>query len=295
MCGIAGFLGRSADPAAKELAQRMISALAHRGPDGRGVHVDGPVALGHTRLSIIDLCGRPSAPARRNAAISPSASTAKSSTMSNSATTLVAGGVRFRTRSRTPKSSSQLYQDQGRGLRRRSERRFRLRDLGPAPAKTDAGARPHGRAAALLDEKRRAALLRLRGQGAAGDRRGRGAARSDRPRPALHALGRHRAAHRLQGHPATAARPRDDRHAGRASTSAATGACPFRPPPRTPPLAPTRAALAEELRACSPMRPASACAPTFRSAPISAAGSIPPIVATLASDIVAASGSKPFP
>jgi asparagine synthase (glutamine-hydrolysing) len=35
----------------------MVAALAHRGPDGHGVHLDGAVALGHTRLSIIDLSG----------------------------------------------------------------------------------------------------------------------------------------------------------------------------------------------------------------------------------------------
>jgi len=35
----------------------MVAAIAHRGPDGQGVHVDGPAALGHTRLSIIDLVG----------------------------------------------------------------------------------------------------------------------------------------------------------------------------------------------------------------------------------------------
>src|SRR5439155_23518220 len=28
---------------------------AHRGPDGEGVHVDGPLGLGHRRLAILDL------------------------------------------------------------------------------------------------------------------------------------------------------------------------------------------------------------------------------------------------
>jgi asparagine synthase (glutamine-hydrolysing) len=35
----------------------MCQAIAHRGPDGQGVLVDGPVALGMRRLSIIDLAG----------------------------------------------------------------------------------------------------------------------------------------------------------------------------------------------------------------------------------------------
>ncbi|MGE0708974.1 MAG: asparagine synthase (glutamine-hydrolyzing) [Planctomycetota bacterium] len=56
MCGIAGLL--HFDPsraAAREVLDRMTDAVAHRGPDGRGVHLDGPLGLGHRRLSIIDL------------------------------------------------------------------------------------------------------------------------------------------------------------------------------------------------------------------------------------------------
>jgi asparagine synthase (glutamine-hydrolysing) len=55
MCGIAGLLrldGGSADGA---LLKRMTDRLAHRGPDGEGFYVKGPVGLGHRRLSIIDL------------------------------------------------------------------------------------------------------------------------------------------------------------------------------------------------------------------------------------------------
>jgi asparagine synthase (glutamine-hydrolysing) len=57
MCGIAGFVngqGRSADA---DILTRMTTTLAHRGPDGAGYHLDGPVALGHRRLSIIDVAG----------------------------------------------------------------------------------------------------------------------------------------------------------------------------------------------------------------------------------------------
>lgn len=55
MCGIAGMVlkpGGTPDPAVLEALTR---ALAHRGPDGRGHHVHGNVALAHTRLAIIDL------------------------------------------------------------------------------------------------------------------------------------------------------------------------------------------------------------------------------------------------
>lgn len=57
MCGIAGIYlhaGHTVEPAR---LQRMAAALAHRGPDGHGVHLDGRVGLAHTRLSIIDLTG----------------------------------------------------------------------------------------------------------------------------------------------------------------------------------------------------------------------------------------------
>ncbi len=58
MCGVAGILDlkgtRSPNPA--EL-RRMIEALHHRGPDGFGFHLDGPIGLAHARLSIIDLAG----------------------------------------------------------------------------------------------------------------------------------------------------------------------------------------------------------------------------------------------
>jgi len=55
MCGIAGILrfdGVAPDPA---LLHRMTDAIAHRGPDGTGHWQEGPVALGHRRLAIIDL------------------------------------------------------------------------------------------------------------------------------------------------------------------------------------------------------------------------------------------------
>jgi asparagine synthase (glutamine-hydrolysing) len=60
MCGIAGLfdLSRGQPAGALEHAVRnMTDALSHRGPDGQGTFVDeaGGVALGHRRLSVIDL------------------------------------------------------------------------------------------------------------------------------------------------------------------------------------------------------------------------------------------------
>jgi asparagine synthase (glutamine-hydrolysing) len=61
MCGICGVLSRRG-AAAPEAARAMSGALAHRGPDGEGLHLDGPLALGHRRLSIIDLSDAASEP-----------------------------------------------------------------------------------------------------------------------------------------------------------------------------------------------------------------------------------------
>jgi len=56
MCGICGILQRDpAEPVDAARLRRMTETLRHRGPDGEGVHVDGPLGLGHRRLSIIDL------------------------------------------------------------------------------------------------------------------------------------------------------------------------------------------------------------------------------------------------
>lgn len=55
MCGIAGIIHLNHAPVDAPIVHAMLDAIAHRGPDGRGQHVDGPVGLGHVRLSIIDL------------------------------------------------------------------------------------------------------------------------------------------------------------------------------------------------------------------------------------------------
>jgi asparagine synthase (glutamine-hydrolysing) len=58
MCGIAGLFdikgSRPYDPA---VLDAMTSAIAHRGPDGAGRHLEPGLALGHRRLAIIDLAG----------------------------------------------------------------------------------------------------------------------------------------------------------------------------------------------------------------------------------------------
>ena len=56
MCGIAGLFSRS-QPPSDPLLRTMTESLVHRGPDGEGYFVNSKVALGHRRLSIIDLEG----------------------------------------------------------------------------------------------------------------------------------------------------------------------------------------------------------------------------------------------
>ena len=55
MCGICGVVHLDSTPVEEEIVRRMAATLAHRGPDGQRVVVDGPCGLGHTRLAVIDL------------------------------------------------------------------------------------------------------------------------------------------------------------------------------------------------------------------------------------------------
>ena len=56
MCGICGKLAfDSGQKVPTELVDRMMRVISHRGPDGQGKYLSGPVGLGHARLAIIDL------------------------------------------------------------------------------------------------------------------------------------------------------------------------------------------------------------------------------------------------
>ena len=58
MCGICGvaLADRSAE-VPREMIERMNYVIHHRGPDDSGIYARGPVAIGHRRLSIVDLSG----------------------------------------------------------------------------------------------------------------------------------------------------------------------------------------------------------------------------------------------
>jgi len=57
MCGIAGIISKNITLLTKENIQSATTCLHHRGPDGEGIWINDTqnVALGHSRLSIIDL------------------------------------------------------------------------------------------------------------------------------------------------------------------------------------------------------------------------------------------------
>lgn len=63
MCGIIGYISKS-KPIERTLFERMTDILVHRGPDDRGTFYINNIALGHRRLSIIDLSEKGNQPMR---------------------------------------------------------------------------------------------------------------------------------------------------------------------------------------------------------------------------------------
>jgi asparagine synthase (glutamine-hydrolysing) len=55
MCGIAGIVMLNGGAPDSTRLAAMTRAVAHRGPDGEGIRIDGPVGFGHRRLAIVDL------------------------------------------------------------------------------------------------------------------------------------------------------------------------------------------------------------------------------------------------
>ena len=50
MSAICGIYNLDGKPAPREGMERMLKALAHHGPDGQGIWLEGPVGLGHSML-----------------------------------------------------------------------------------------------------------------------------------------------------------------------------------------------------------------------------------------------------
>jgi asparagine synthase (glutamine-hydrolysing) len=57
MCGIAGIIDFTGATPPESRIARLTDLQRHRGPDGQGLLRRDGVALGHRRLSIIDLAG----------------------------------------------------------------------------------------------------------------------------------------------------------------------------------------------------------------------------------------------
>ncbi len=55
MCGIAGFINNNKQKPKVQIIKQMVDVITHRGPDDKGYEIINNVALGNTRLSIIDL------------------------------------------------------------------------------------------------------------------------------------------------------------------------------------------------------------------------------------------------
>jgi len=65
MCGIVGFVNMKGQPVSPEILKKMTESLTHRGPDAEGMYtgqLPWPCALGHRRLSIIDVSAKANQP-----------------------------------------------------------------------------------------------------------------------------------------------------------------------------------------------------------------------------------------
>ena len=62
MCGIAGYLHFKKPIEDSSIIRSMTNRMKHRGPDADGFHIDRNIALGHRRLSIIDLSEKANQP-----------------------------------------------------------------------------------------------------------------------------------------------------------------------------------------------------------------------------------------
>ena len=150
MCGIAGIHHwPAADAERRAVLTRMTRTLQHRGPDDEGYLLDREVALGHRRLSIIDLASghqplsnedgtRVDRLQRRDLQLPRSADAARSER------------PRLPHRNRIPKPSSMPTRNGARTCLERLRGMFAFAIWDRPPAAAVPGARPAGQEAALL-------------------------------------------------------------------------------------------------------------------------------------------------
>ena len=143
MSAIAGVFSRRGAPRRPGEVDRMLSVMASRGPDGTHTWAHDTIALGHARAACHAGVGRrddaarrsgdPERDRRRRAPRQPGR--AHRRLRSRPAT-----ARRSRRRAPAPRGLPRV----GRGLRRSSARRLRVRDLGRAPPTAVPGPRPLG-------------------------------------------------------------------------------------------------------------------------------------------------------
>ena len=270
MCGIAGILTRDGSAPRREVLDRMIRLVRHRGPDAFGLAVDGPVGFAHARLSIIDLEGgvQPMASADGQLLLTFNGEIFNYIELREE---LIRKGHVFRTSSDT-EVILHLYDEMGPDCvtRFNGQWAFAIWDARRQElflSRDRIGVRPlfysEQPGAFLFASEIKSLLAHPRVQ------------RRDRParaRPALHVLGDAAAGDRRS---AASMNCRPAIRCGWGATALPSGLT-----GRSTMLRPRRAAAPNPMpRSCSTccsMRRASACAPTCRSAPISAAASIPP-------------------
>ena len=150
MCGIAGIVGaHDLPPGDRHRVVAMRDVLAHRGPDDAGLFVDGQAALGHRRLSIVDLGGGQAAAVERRRDHLDQLQRRDLQPPRPQARARRRRAHVYRTRSDTETHRPRL-RGVGRRLRRPPARHVRVRDLGFPASPSAHRARSPRRQAALL-------------------------------------------------------------------------------------------------------------------------------------------------
>ena len=155
MCGIAGIVRFDPREAVDEARlKRMRDVLRHRGPDGEGLWLEGPVGLAHRRLAIVDVAGGQQPMANEDGTVWI---TYNGEIYNHAALRpgLEARGHRYRTRSDT-ETILHLYEEEGERCVERLQGMFAFALWDRTAAAAAAGARPPGHQAAVLRGDRRA-------------------------------------------------------------------------------------------------------------------------------------------
>ena len=147
-------------PAPAPRCPAMTAALAHRGPDADGFHFDGPVGLGHRRLSVIDLAGSRQPLVSADGAIAV-VFNGEIYNFRAAAPRAAGGGPRLRDQRRRRGAGARLAA-MGPRRARPARRHVRVRAVGPRPARALPRPRSPRRQAALLRVARRRARASAR-------------------------------------------------------------------------------------------------------------------------------------